>query len=85
MPLEAREHLRQVVLDQHLAVDVVELAEGARERQRDDGLAARLGDPRELLQRALRIVDVEQTEVRQDEVVDLVGEAEEAEGLSVRK
>ena len=74
VPLEPIERLVLVVLDQHLAIEVVELLERAGERQRAADLAAELGDAREVAQRGLEARHLVEAEVADDEIVDVVGE-----------
>jgi hypothetical protein len=71
--VEPVERVVAVVLDQHLAVDVVELGPGALERHRAAHLAADLGDPREVGHGRRGVGHLVQAQVAQHQIVDAVG------------
>ena len=74
--LEPLERLVLVVLDQHFAIEVVELLKRARERQRATHFPAALRNAREIAERRIERRHLVEPEVADDEVVDVIGERE---------
>ena len=72
--VEAIDGVLAIELAQHLAIEIVELAVGAGQRQRDGDAPARLGDARELADGALGLVELVEPGVADDQIVDVVGE-----------